>query len=234
MTEGEENALRSIKHMPEQDRPREKALLKGIGALTDAELLATLIGSGQRGESVVDLCQRILRDNGGKLYNLSRMSINDLMRYNGIGEVKAINITAALELGRRLDNEEFMQLPSITNSEMALKYLRRLLGHLHHERLLILILDRAKHVVKECVISDGGLAATVGDVKLIMRHAIENFADSIIMAHNHPSNNPRPSRQDDELTRKVSEAGKLMDIPLVDHIIVTQGECYSYMDNGRL
>lgn len=225
---------RAIKNMPEQDRPREKALEKGVGMLTDAELLATLIGSGQPGESVVDLCRRILRDNDDKLYKLARMRVSDLRRYSGIGEVKAINIMAALELGRRLENEEFMEQPTINSSDKAIALLRRLMAHLDHERLMILVLDRAKHVVKECVVSDGGLTATVGDVKVIMRLAIENNADSIIMAHNHPSNNASPSRQDDALTHKVAEAGRLLDIMLVDHIIVTQGKCYSYMDNGRL
>jgi len=233
-TDGKVMMPRAIKYMPEQDRPREKALKQGVAMLTDAELMATLIGSGQPGESVVDLCRRILHDNDDKLYKISRLKINDLMRYSGIGEVKAINIMAALELGRRLENEEFVEQPSVTSSEVAFKLLRRLLAHLDHERLMILVLDRAKHVVKECVVSDGGLTATVGDVKVIMRMAIENNADSIIMAHNHPSNNPSPSRQDDMLTRKVAEAGRLLDIVLVDHIIVTQGRCYSYMDNGRL
>ncbi|MCI6893740.1 MAG: DNA repair protein RadC [Bacteroidales bacterium] len=226
--------MRAIKNMPQQDRPREKALEKGVAMLTDAELLATLIGSGQPGESVVDLCRRILHDSDDKLYKLARLRISDLMRYNGIGEVKAINIMAALELGRRLENEEFVEQPTITNSDVAKKLLRRLMAHLDHERLMLLVLDRAKHVVKECVVSDGGLSATVGDVKMIMRLAIENCADSIILAHNHPSNNPSPSRQDDMLTQKVAEAGKLLDIMLVDHIIVTQGRCYSYLDNGRL
>lgn len=220
--------------MPEQDRPREKALAQGVASLTNAELLATLIGSGQPGESVVDLCRRILHDNDDKLYKLARMRLPELKRYNGIGEVKAINILAALELGRRLENEEFMEQPQITSSEKAFKLLRRLLGHLDHERLMILVLDRAKHVIRECVVSDGGLSATVGDVKIIMRMAIENGADSIILAHNHPSNNALPSHQDDALTQKVKEAGSVLDVPLIDHIIVTQGRYYSYMENGRL
>ena len=225
---------RSIRFMPEQDRPREKALAQGVASLTNAELLATLIGSGQPGESVVDLCRRILHDNDDKLYKLARMRLPELKRYNGIGEVKAINILAALELGRRLENEEFMEQPQITSSEKAFKLLRRLLGHLDHERLMILVLDRAKHVIRECVVSDGGLSATVGDVKIIMRMAIENGADSIILAHNHPSNNASTSHQDDELTQKVKEEGCVLDVPLIDHIIVTQGRYYSYMENGRL
>ena len=220
--------------MPEQDRPREKALAQGVASLTNAELLATLIGSGQPGESVVDLCRRILHDNDDKLYKLARMRLPELKRYSGIGEVKAINILAALELGRRLENEEFMEQPQITSSEKAFKLLRRLLGHLDHERLMILVLDRAKHVIRECGVSDGGLSATVGDVKIIMRMAIENGADSIILAHNHPSNNASPSHQDDALTQKVKEAGSVLDVPLIDHIIVTQGRYYSYMENGRL
>ncbi len=220
--------------MPEQDRPREKALAQGVAALTDAELLATLIGSGQPGESVVDLCRRMLHDNDDRLNNLARMRLNELKRYNGIGAVKAISIMAAFELGRRLENEEFMEHPQITSSKKAFGLLRRLLGHLDHERMIVLLLDRAKHVVKECVVSDGGFSTVVGDVRIIVRLAIEHGADSIILAHNHPSNNASPSEQDDELTRSVKEACALFNVQLVDHIIVTQGQYYSYLDKKRL
>ncbi len=220
--------------MSEEDRPREKALAKGIDALTNAELLAVLLGTGMPGLNVVDLCQYILSDNENKLYRLARRSVKDLMRYEGIGEVKALNILAALELGRRIETEEFEQSPEITTIGKACNYLRHKMSHMTSERFAIIILDHAKHAVDFRVISEGGKAATVVDIKKVMRTALEYDADSILIAHNHPSNNPRPSKQDDELTKKLVDAGKALDIPVIDHIIVTQGECYSYLEHGRM
>lgn len=226
--------VRNMKMTPMEDRPREKALAHGLETLSNAELLATLLGSGVPGVSVVELCEQILYDNDNKLYRLARHSVKDLMRYHGVGEVKALNMLAALELGRRMADEEFEQLPSITDSQKAFRYLRNKMASANYERLCIVILDHAKHVINFREISDGGKTATVADIKRIMRTAIEYDADSIILAHNHPSNNPKPSPQDDALTQKVAQAGKLVDIPLIDHIIVTQGECYSYMEHGKL
>lgn len=228
---------RSIKGtVPEEDRPREKAKKHGFESLSTAELLAILLRVGTPGESVVDLCQRILRDNDDKLYLIARKGISNLMKnYHGIGEVKAIEILAALELARRYQQEEFVERRKITSSEDAYNYLCPKMNHLDHEEIMVVLLNHAKQV-EECVrISSGGTAMTVADIKMILRPAIENLSSGIILSHNHPSDNPNPSAQDDRLTERVHQACKVMDIQLVDHIIVCRGaRYYSYNDHGRL
>ena len=204
---------RNIKDtVPEEDRPREKAKKHGFGSLSTAELLAILLRVGTPGESVVDLCQRILRDNDDKLYLIARKGINNLVKnYHGIGEVKAIEILAALELARRYQQEEFQERFRITSSDDAYQYLRTRMEHLDHEEMMVVLLNHAKQV------------------------AIERLSSGIILAHNHPSDNPNPSTQDDRLTERVHQACKVMDIQLVDHIIVCRGgRYYSYNDHGRL
>ena len=240
MEEKENNKLagtRNIKDtVPEEDRPREKAKKHGFGSLSTAELLAILLRVGTPGESVVDLCQRILRDNNDKLYLIARKGINNLVKnYHGIGEVKAIEILAALELARRYQQEEFQERFKITSSDDAYSYLRPRMEHLDHEEILVVLLNHAKQV-EECVrISSGGTAMTVADIKMILRPAIERLSSGIILAHNHPSDNPNPSTQDDRLTERVHQACKVMDIQLVDHIIVCRGgRYYSYNDHARL
>ena len=202
---------RNIKDtVPEEDRPREKAKKHGFGSLSTAELLAILLRVGTPGESVVDLCQRILRDNDDKLYLIARKGINNLVKnYHGIGEVKAIEILAALELARRYQQEEFQERFRITSSDDAYQYLRTRMEHLDHEEMMVVLLN--------------------------LRPAIERLSSGIILAHNHPSDNPNPSVQDDRLTERVHQACKVMDIQLVDHIIVCRGgRYYSYNDHGRL
>jgi len=233
MEEKDNNKLvgsRNIKDtVPEEDRPREKAKKHGFGALSTAELLAILLRVGTPGESVVDLCQRILRDNDDKLYLIARKGINNLVKnYHGIGEVKAIEILAALELARRYQQEEFQERFKITSRKSRM-------SDLDHEEIMVVLLNHAKQV-EECVrISSGGTAMTVADIKMILRPAIERLASGIILAHNHPSDNPTPSVQDDRLTERVHQACKVMDIQLVDHIIVCRGNrYYSYNDHGRL
>ena len=219
-----------------EDRPREKAKEKGFEALTTAELLAIIIGSGTPGESVVDLCQRILRDNNDKLYEIARKGIKNLVKnYHGIGEVKAIEILAALELARRYQQEEFDERYKITSSDAAYNYLKSRMSDLDHEEIMVVLLNHAKQV-EECVrISSGGTAMTVADIKMILRPAIERLSSGIILAHNHPSDNPNPSTQDDRLTERVHQACKVMDIQFVDHIIVCRGNrYYSYNDHARL
>ena len=240
MEEKEYNKLagtRNIKGtVPEEDRPREKAKKLGFGALSTAELLAILLRVGTPGESVVDLCRRILRDNDDKLYLIARKGINNLVKnYHGIGEVKAIELLAALELSRRYQQEEFEERPKITSSTDAYQYLRSRMEHLDHEEIMVVLLNHAKQV-EECVrISSGGTAMTVADIKMILRPAIERLSSGIIMAHNHPSDNPNPSAQDDRLTERVHQACKVMDIQLVDHIIVCRGgRYYSYADHGKI
>ena len=230
-------ASRNIKEtVPEEDRTREKAKKHGFGSLSTAELLAILLRVGTPGESVVDLCQRILRDNNDKLYEIARKGIKNLVKnYHGIGEVKAIEILAALELARRYQQEEFDERFKITSSDAAYNYLKSRMSDLDHEEIMVVLLNHAKQV-EECVrISSGGTAMTVADIKMILRPAIERLSSGIILAHNHPSDNPNPSTQDDRLTERVHQACKVMDILLVDHIIVCRGgHYYSYNDHGRL
>lgn len=222
-------------HMAPDDRPREKAKRSGFAALSIAELFAIIVGSGSPGESVVDLCQRILNDNGGKLYNIARRGYKELMRnYKGIGEVKALELEAALELARRYQIEKVEQRPQITSSDDAYRYLRMRMKDNTNEQLWVVFLNRSKHVLGLKCMSQGGTSATVGDVKMILKAAIEELADTIIIAHNHPSDNPTPSPQDDALTRKVTAGCQAVGIPLVDHIIVCQDRYYSYCDKNRL
>ncbi|MCI6169879.1 MAG: DNA repair protein RadC [Muribaculaceae bacterium] len=222
-------------HMAPDDRPREKAKRSGFAALSIAELFAIIVGSGSPGESVVDLCQRILNDNGGKLYNIARRGYKELMRnYKGIGEVKALELEAALELARRYQIEKVEQRPQIASSDDAYRYLRMRMKDNTNEQLWVVFLNRSKHVLGLKCMSQGGTSATVGDVKMILKAAIEELADTIIIAHNHPSDNPTPSPQDDALTRKVAAGCQAVGIPLVDHIIVCQDRYYSYCDKNRL
>lgn len=217
------------------DRPREKAMKCGFSDLSPAELFAIIIGSGSPGENVVDLCQRLLNDHDNKIYKIARLDYNDLARmYRGIGEVKALQILAAIEIARRFQGEEFDDGFQITDANAAYRYLRTFMLDKNHEEMWMLILDRAKHVKAKVMVSSGGTAATIGDEKIILRQAIVGLASSIILAHNHPSNNPRPSIQDDTLTQRVKRACDAVGIPLDDHIIVCRGDYYSYQAQGKL
>ncbi|MBO7609316.1 MAG: DNA repair protein RadC [Muribaculaceae bacterium] len=231
------NPTRALKEAITPDsRPRELAKREGCGACSTAQLLAILIGSGSRGENVVDLCNRILNDHENKLYKVARHNYRELMnRYKGIGEVKALEILAALELARRCQLEEFDESPQISSSLMAYNYLSQFMSHLRHEEMWVLLLDRGKHIIHRERISSGGTAMTAVDVKMVIKPAIELLADGIIIAHNHPSDTARPSIQDDQLTEKIKQACKTLDILLLDHIIVCRGgHYYSYSDKGRL
>ncbi len=217
------------------DRPREKAMKYGFSDLSPAELFAIIIGSGSQGENVVDLCQRLLNDHDNKIYKIARLDYNDLARmYRGVGEVKALQILAAIEIARRFQGEEFDDEFQITDANAAYRYLRTFMLDKNHEEMWMLILDRAKHVKAKVMVSSGGTAATIGDEKIILRQAIVGLASSIILAHNHPSNNPRPSIQDDTLTQRVKKACDTVGIPLDDHIIVCRGDFYSYQAQGKL
>jgi DNA repair protein RadC len=220
----------------EDDRPREKAKQFGFKQCNDRDLLALIIGSGSQGENVLELCQRILDDHAGKYYNLARNSIKDLVRkYRGIGEVKAIEILAALELARRYQLERFDDEYQITCSKDAYDLLWAKMGALDHEEIWIVMLNRSKRVLGVERISAGGTTMTVADIKMVMKPAIEHLADSIILAHNHPSDTASPSMQDNTLTKKVAAACNTMDMHLIDHIIVCRGgRYYSYNDEGAL
>lgn len=225
---------RAMKDLSVDEMPREKALKYGFEVLTVPELMAILIGSGSRGENVVDLCKRILNDCDGRLSTLARLSTADLMNhYRGVGEAKALIILAALELSRRYHSENFEEMPQVVSSQAAFNCIPQHLKDIAHEEFWILTLNRAKRVTGKYRISQGGTAATVVDVKMVMKKAIEHLADGIIAVHNHPSGNLRPSSNDDDLTLRLRESGKLLGIEVVDHIIVAGKKFYSYVDNGR-
>lgn len=208
----------------------------GFRALTLSELFALLIGSGAVGENVVELCQRILSEYDNKLYKIARLGIGDLVRkFRGVGEVKAIQMLAALELARRYQLERFDDEFQVTTSKDAYDLLWAKMGVLTHEEIWVIMLNRSKRVLGVERISSGGTSLAIGDLKMILKPAIEHLADSIILAHNHPSDSARPSMQDNQLTRKVKEACQTMDIMLLDHIIVCRGgRYYSYNDEEAL
>ncbi len=223
-----------IKSWAEDDRPREKLLMKGVSALSDAELLAILIGSGNRNETAVDLSKRILQSAGNNLNELGRMSINDLKKFHGIGEAKAVSIVAATELGRRRKTAEVMQRAKITSSQDAFNIFGNLLGDLPHEEFWGLYLNQANKILSKLKISSGGVSQTIIDVKMVMKPAIEKSASAFLVCHNHPSGNTQPSQADISLTMQLKQAGELLNIKLLDHIIVSATDYYSFADNDKL
>lgn len=224
-----------IKSWAEADRPREKMLEKGVSVLTNAELLAILIGSGNSSESAVQLAQRILRSADDNLNRLGKISIKELIsKFRGIGEAKAVTIVAALELGRRRSVCEPVQKENIKCSSDAFQLFYPVLGDLPHEELWIALTNRAGKVLEKLRISQGGVAGTSADLRLILKAAIQSLASGILLSHNHPSGNRLPSSQDDMLTQRLKKGAALLDITLLDHIIVADNQYYSYMDEGRL
>lgn len=224
----------SIKNWTEEDRPREKLLHKGGEALTQAELLGILLGSGNKEQNAVQLAQHILDDTNNNLGELSRLSIPELMRYKGIGEAKAITIAAALELGRRRITEKAIKRSKISSSKDAYEILKPHLQDLNHERFYVILLSRSNAVIKTVCISTGGVAGTLVDRKIIFKTALQYLASSIILSHNHPSGNLNPSPQDKELTVSLVEGGRLIDIKILDHLIITQDAYYSFADEGMI
>ncbi|MBL4754237.1 MAG: DNA repair protein RadC [Flavobacteriales bacterium] len=224
----------TIKTWAEEDRPREKLLLKGRSALSDAELIALLIRSGSIEASAVDLSKQILANVDNKLGELAKMSVNDLMKHKGVGEAKAISIAAALELGRRRREEEGTRKKKITSSRDAYEVLGPRLEDLSHEEFWILLLNRANMVIGRFEISKGGISGTVADSKIIFKHALENLASAIILCHNHPSGNLQPSESDIKTTEKLKKAGMIMDILILDHIIISDSGYFSLADEGIL
>lgn len=229
------NTKLNIKDWAEEDRPREKMLLKGVSALSDAELLGILIGSGNKSETAVELSQRILHSVSNNLNTLGKLEIKDLIKdFKGIGEAKAITIVAALELGKRRKLSEALVSPQITSSKDVYDIFHPILADLKHEEVWVLFLNRANKVVKNIQISKGGLTATVVDIRLIMKEGIQSLASAMVLCHNHPSGNTQPSDDDDQITKRLKGAGHIMDIRLLDHIIVCDNSYYSYMDTGRI
>ncbi len=223
-----------IKEWAEDDRPREKLLLKGRSALSDAELLAILMGSGSRNESAVDLAKRILRQSNDNLIELSKLGVNELTKFKGVGEAKAISIIAAMELGKRRRGAEVLDKKKITSSRDVFEYFSGIFGDSSYEAFFILLLNRANKVIRQVQISEGGLSGTVADPKKIFKIALENNASSVVLCHNHPSGNIQPSDADLSLTRKLKSAGDMLDLPVVDHIILGEEKYYSFADEGRL
>jgi len=224
----------NIKSWSPEDRPREKLLLKGTSSLSDAELIAILIGSGTPKLSAVDVAKKVLQSVENNLNGLARLSVKDLMKAKGIGEAKAITIIAALELGRRRKELEPEQKPKISSSKDAFEILNGDLMDLPHEEFWVLLLNRANRVYKKKRVSEGGVSGTVADPKIIFKLALEELASGVIVAHNHPSGNLTASQSDIDLTRKLKEAGKFLEIQLLDHLILTGQKYFSFADEGLL
>ena len=223
-----------IKNWAMDDRPREKLLQKGKISLSDAELMAILIGSGSRNESAVDLCRRILAASEHSLNELGKLSIPQLMKYNGIGQAKAITIIAALELGRRRRTEDALERSKISSSSSVFELMQPLIGDLPHEEFHIIYLNNSNKVIRKMQLSKGGITGTLVDVRLALRMALEIGATSIILCHNHPSGNLNPSSADKQLTQKLKAAGESLDIKILDHLIVTERSYFSFADEGLL
>jgi DNA repair protein RadC len=224
----------TLKSLAEDDRPREKLLSIGRQNLSDTELLAILLGSGSRTETALQLSQRILNHYNNDINLIARASVNELKKFKGVGEVKAIAIAAAFEMGRRRTDTESNDKPKIKTSADAFRLLNKKLNDLPHEEFWMLLLNRANSVIKMECISKGGVSGTVVDVRLILKPAIEHLASNIIICHNHPSGQLKPSEQDIQLTKKIKEGAKLMDISLIDHLIIGDQNYFSFADEGLL
>ncbi|RZK79729.1 MAG: DNA repair protein RadC [Pedobacter sp.] len=223
-----------IKNWAEADRPREKLMLHGRRQLTDAELIAILIGSGNRNESAVELSKRILAHYSNDLDALGKTTVAELSKFKGVGQAKAIAIVAGLELGRRRKELAGNDLIKITSSKDAFNILFPIFSDLNHEEFWILILNRANLVINKQLISKGGMAGTIADPKMIFKVALESNAAAIILAHNHPSGNLKPSQEDISLTKKMVASGMMLDLPVLDHIIVANNSYYSFGDEGLI
>jgi DNA repair protein RadC len=217
-----------------EDRPREKLIQKGTSSLSDAELLAILINSGTKDKSAVDLGRELLSVVNNNLNSLGRLTIADLKKLHGIGPARAVTIAAALELGRRRKLSEVPEVSQIKCSKDVADIFQPILSDLAHEEFWILFLNRSNKVINRMKLSQGGISGTVTDVRIVMKKAIEFLASGIIVCHNHPSGNLNPSESDTKITQKIKEAGILMDIQLLDHLIISDKDYYSFADNGML
>ncbi len=230
----EETTHLSLKELAEDDRPREKLLALGKQNLSDAELLAIILGSGNKTQTAVQLAQFILSQHKFNINELAKLSVNDLKKYKGVGTVKAINIAAAFELGRRRNDCDVNEKFSIQTSNDAYKFFNARLSDLPHEEFWLLILNIRKQVIKHEFISKGGISGTVVDVRLICKAVIENNASAVIIAHNHPSGNLMPSQEDKTITQKIKQAFLVFDIKLIDHIIIGDRAYFSFADENIL
>jgi len=230
----EKPASFSIKNWSQDDQPREKLLYKGKAALSDAELVAILIGSGNRQESAVDLCKRILASTNNNLSALGKLSIKQLMEFKGIGEAKAISIIAALELGRRRRGEEALEKEKITSSSSVFELMQPVIGELQHEEFWIIYVNNSNKVIQKNQLSKGGITGTLVDVRLVLKNALEVGATGLILAHNHPSGTLKPSEADKQITQKLKGAAQSLDIKVLDHLIITEKAYFSFADETIL
>lgn len=224
----------TIKQWNEEDRPREKLLIKGKVALSDAELVAILIGSGNREDSAVELSKKILLSVNNNLNELGKLTVEDLIKFKGIGEAKAISIITALELGRRRRLEEALEKPKITSSKSVFDVMQPIIGELQHEEFWIIYLNNANKIQLKIQMSKGGITGTLVDVRLVFKRAIELTATGIILCHNHPSGILKPSASDINLTKKMKNGGEILDIKVLDHLIITENSYYSFADEDLL
>lgn len=231
MTKGER---KTIKDLAEDDRPREKMLAKGKGSLSNAELIAILIGSGHEELTAVDLAREMLAESDDNLFDLSKRSIDELIQHKGIGTAKAVSIVAALELGRRCSLTSPDVKPSINNSKEAYEHLLGFINDFTQEHFLVAFLNQGNRIIKVEQVSTGGITSTQVDPKVIFKSALLKGATAIILCHNHPSGIAKPSTEDKQLTKKLIAAGKLLDINVIDHIIVGENCFYSFAENGLL
>ena len=224
----------TLKSWAVRERPREKVLANGIQNLSDAELLAILMGSGTRNKTAVDLARQILGEVEYNLHDLGRQSISDLQKIKGIGPAKAIAVQAAMELGRRRTGTQQMEKVSIKSSESVFSLFHALMGDLEHEEFWLLMLNRANRVIGRFKVSQGGLSGTVIDTRIILKKALDNLASSIIVCHNHPSGNKQPSDADVKITEKLKKAAEILEIKLLDHIIIADKSYFSFADEGLI
>lgn len=224
----------SIKSWAVEDRPREKMLLKGIQSLSDAELLAVMIGSGTRNGSAVDVARQVLYTAENNLDKLGKYNVNDFKKIKGIGEAKAVTILAALELGRRRNLSKMNEESRVTGSLDVFNLMHPVLADIVHEEFWILLLNRSNKVMDKKKMSQGGIAGTVTDIRMILKYALDSLASSLILCHNHPSGNEKPSEADITITRKLKDAAGIMDISLLDHVIIAGQKYYSFADENML
>ena len=224
----------NLKSLAEDDRPREKFLLKGKSAVSDSELLAIIMGSGNREESAVELARRILNSVENNWHRLSLLSIKGLTKFKGVGEAKAISIATALEIGNRKSQQEVLERQQISSSKDAFEILQPHLSDLQTEEFWAIFLNHQNKILYKTCLFRGGIASSVADVRVVFKTALEHFSTQIIVAHNHPAGSLKPSKEDINITQKIKDAGKLLDIDLLDHLILTQNKYYSFKDEGIL
>jgi len=229
-----ENKPLSIKSWAEGDRPREKLLLKGKNALSNAELIAILIGSGNKNESAVALSKRILATIDNNLNKLGKLLVSDLTKFKGIGDAKAISIITALEIGRRRRLEEALEVQKITSSKVVFNIMQPLIGELQYEEFWVLYLNNSNKILYKDQLSKGGLTGTLVDIRLVFKKAIALYATALILCHNHPSGKLEASSADKSITKKIKQAGETLDIKVLDHLIITENAYFSFADENIL